>query len=101
MLIKIRQAVIVQKYDGVGDFQALLDAAMQSYGPRLGEALVRNFTGEAARSDLDFLVATLKKLVVSQPKAKTWMGQALDAETGSNKYVGDSEKRVWLQKVFK
>ena len=85
----------------MGDFQVLLDAAMQSYGPYLSERLVRNFTGEAARSDLDFLATTLKKMIVSQPKAKMWMGQALNAAMVSNKYVGESEKRVWLQKVLK
>ena len=85
----------------MGDFQALLDAAMQSYGPYLSERLVRNFTGEAARSDLDFLETPLMKLIVSQPKAKMWMGQALNAARVSIKYVGESEKRVWLQKVLK
>ena len=74
---------------------------MQLYGPHLATSLVKNVTGEAARSDLDYLAEPLKKLVVSQPKSRVWISHALEVETQANKHIGDNEKRIWLQKIFR
>ena len=95
------QVKLVQRYDGMVDFQSLLDQAVQLFGPQLCSKLMQNITGEAARSELSMLTQPLKKLIVGQPKAKMWMTQALEGNDTSNKRVGEAEKRLWLQKIFR
>ena len=79
----------------------MVDSIMQDYGPQLGQALVFNMGGEAARSELDFLAEPLKKLVSSQPRAKTWLMDALSSDAFPSGKVLEVEKRVWLQKIMK
>lgn len=79
----------------------MLNAAMQEYGPQLAYALIRGIGGDAARSELDTLSEPLKKLVVKQPKARQWLTDALASDTFPGKSVGDTEKRIWLQKVYR
>jgi hypothetical protein len=74
---------------------------MQDFGPRLVQTLINGIGGEAARSELDTLSEPLKKLVVKQPLAKQWITKALSSKEFPAKHVGDTEKRVWVQKIFK
>ena len=79
----------------------MVENALGEYGPLLGQALVRNIGGEAARSELDVLAEPLKKMVFSQPRAKMWLSDALFSDTFPSQIVGSVEKRMWLQKVLK
>lgn len=74
---------------------------MQEYGPQLSHAVIMAVGGQALRSDLDTLAEPLKALVTCQPKAKTWLADALSSETFPSKIIGPTEKRIWLQKILK
>lgn len=74
---------------------------MQEYGPQLSHAVIMGVGGRALRSDLDTLAEPLKALVTCQPKAKTWLADALSSETFPSKNIGPTEKRIWLQKILK
>lgn len=74
---------------------------MKEYGPQLSHAVIMGVGGQALRSDLDTLAEPLKALVTCQPKAKTWLTDALSSETFPSKNVGPTEKRMWLQKILK
>ena len=74
---------------------------MSEYGPKLTHAMVQNFGGEAARSELDTLAEPLKRLVAAQPMAKTWLSEALFNETFPSQKVGPTDKRMWLQKIMR
>lgn len=74
---------------------------MKEYGPQLSHAVIMGVGGQALRSDLDTLAEPLKALVTCQPKAKTWLMDALSSETFPCKNVGPTEKRMWLQKILK
>lgn len=74
---------------------------MQDYGPQLSHAVIMGVGGQALRSDLDTLAEPLKALVTCQPKAKTWLTDALSSETFPSKNIGPTEKRIWLQKLLK
>ena len=74
---------------------------MDIYGPKLGQTLIRNMGGEAARSELDVLVEPLKKMIISQPRAKIWLSDPLfDASFPSQK-VDSGSKRMFLQKIIR
>ena len=73
---------------------------MKEYGPQLCRALIRNISGEAARSELDVLSLPLKKLVFAQPQAKQWLADALSSTSFVSDKIGYTEKRVWLQKIM-
>ncbi|MCJ1247252.1 hypothetical protein MMC30_004466 [Trapelia coarctata] len=94
-------ASFVQVQEQPAHIQPLVDAVMEEYGPRLAYVLIKGIGGEAARSELDTLSEPLKKLVLKQPKARRWLTDALASDTFPGKSVGDTEKRVWLQKVYK
>ena len=83
------------------DVAMFVAAVTQQYGPQLCHLLVRNIGGEAARSELEILAEPLKKLIFAQPQAKMWLSNALSSEDFPSQKVGPSEKRVWLQKIFK
>lgn len=74
---------------------------MEEYGPQLSHAVIMGVGGQALRSDLDTLAEPLKALVTGQPKAKTWLADALSGENFPSKNVGPTEKRIWLQKILK
>ena len=73
---------------------------MDLYGPQLCHALIRNISGEAARSDLDTISLPLKKLVFAQPRAKRWLSEALNSASFVSDKVNSTEKRVWLEKAM-
>lgn len=77
-----------------------MQTAMQQYGPLLCRILVRQISGEAARSEMNMLAEPLKKLVFHQPRAKQWLSEALDSDSFPSTKVGPTEKRVWLQKIM-
>jgi hypothetical protein len=67
----------------------------------LAQALVYNIGGHAGRSELDKLSDPVKKLVVRQVNAKSWLEAALlDASFPSDK-VSDKDKQLFLQKIMK
>jgi len=96
------QAALVQKHElPSADMQAKLTIVLHEYGPQLAHILVRSIAGEAARSELDVLAEPLKKLVFAQPRAKAWLQDALTSATFPSTKVGESEKRVWLQRIMR
>ena len=91
----------MQKHDVSETVATMIHNFMDEYGPRLSKALIQNISGEAARSELDTLAEPLKKLIFSQPKAKTWLSDALLSDTVASQNVGLLDKRMWLQKIIK
>ncbi|APA08045.1 hypothetical protein sscle_03g028150 [Sclerotinia sclerotiorum 1980 UF-70] len=80
--------------------QHAITNALQHLGPLLSQALIYNIGGAAARSELDKLSDPLRKLVVSQVRAKSWLEAALmDGNFPSDK-VDQKEKMVFLSKVI-
>ncbi|KAJ8064622.1 hypothetical protein OCU04_006949 [Sclerotinia nivalis] len=80
--------------------QHAITNALQHLGPLLSQALIYNIGGAAARSELDKLSDPLRKLVVSQVRAKSWLEAALmDGNFPSDK-VDQKEKMVFLTKVI-
>ena len=74
---------------------------MEDYGPKLCHVLIRNISGEAARSDLETLTEPLRKLVVSHARAKSWLQDALSSHSFISQRVDESQKRIWLQQIIK
>lgn len=74
---------------------------MEQLGPSLAQALIYNVSGNAARSELDKLCEPLKRIVVRQVCAKTWLEKALTHVEISNQIVNDAERRIFLQKVIR
>lgn len=74
---------------------------MQHFGPLLAQALVYNVGGNGARSELEKVADPLKKLIISQVRAKLWLESALFHENFPNDKVSSNEKRVFLQKIIK
>ncbi len=91
----------MQKYDVSETVETMTRNVMDQYGPKLSQALVQNLGGEAARSELDTLAEPLKRLVSAQPKAKTWLSDALFSDAFPSQIVGPPDKRMWLQKIVK
>lgn len=73
---------------------------MHEYGPQLCHALVRNISGDAARSELDVISLPFKRMVFAQPQARTWLSDALQSDSFTSVKVDDTMKRLWLQKVM-
>jgi uncharacterized protein (UPF0147 family) len=67
----------------------------------LAQALIYNIGGHAARSELDKLSEPVKKLVVRQVNAKTWLEAALQDPNFPSDKVSDKDKQVFLQKTIK
>lgn len=78
--------------------QTSINAAMEQLGPLLAEALIYNIGGNASRSELDKIVEPLKKLVVRQVRAKSWLSNAL--QSLQNERIDDSAKKKFLQKLI-
>ena len=95
------QATFFQIRGHSSEVQPVFDKLMQGYGPQLSHAVIMGVGGQASRSDLDTLAEPLKALVTCQPKAKTWLTDALSSELFPSKNVGPTEKRLWLQKILK
>lgn len=81
--------------------RAAVSGAMEHLGPLVARSLARNLGGEAMRSELDKLSEPLKKLVVQQVRAQSWLEAALMAEDFPSDKVGPEEKRAFLKKVIK
>ncbi|PQE11948.1 hypothetical protein CJF31_00000059 [Rutstroemia sp. NJR-2017a BVV2] len=80
--------------------QEVITNALQHLGPLLAQALIYNIGGAAARSELDKLSDPLKKLVVSQVRAKSWLEAALREGNFPSDQVDDKEKMVFLTKII-
>lgn len=74
---------------------------MLRYGPELCHTLIRGISGEAARSDLDTLAEPLRKLVVSHPKSRKWLEDALFSYSFTSQKVSERDKNIWLQKIMR
>ncbi|KAB5558299.1 armadillo-type protein [Coniochaeta sp. 2T2.1] len=81
--------------------QASISGAMQHLGPLVSRSLIRNIGGDAMRSELDKLTEPLKKLVVQQPRAQSWLEAALVAEDFPSNKVSPEDKRMFLKKIIK
>jgi hypothetical protein len=81
--------------------QQSLDMIVTHFGPGLAQALIRNIGGDAARSELDFLADTVKKLVTRQTEVRLWVENALLSPTFPSQKVGDAEKKKFVQQIFK
>ena len=71
------------------------------YGPRLAQTLIWDIGGGALRSELDVLAEPLKKMVISQPKTKVWLSDALFSDDFPNKTLDMKSKRMFLQKIIR
>ncbi|QSZ30779.1 hypothetical protein DSL72_000337 [Monilinia vaccinii-corymbosi] len=80
--------------------QQTITNALQHLGPLLSQALIYNIGGAAARSELDKLSDPLRKLVVSQVRAKSWLEAALTNGNFPSDKVDQKEKMVFLTKVI-
>jgi hypothetical protein len=67
----------------------------------LAQALIYNIGGHAARSELDKLSEPVKKLVVRQVNARTWLEAALLDPSFPSDIVSDNDKQLFLQKIMK
>lgn len=81
--------------------QASTKQIIEQLGPFLAQALIYNVSGNAARSELDKIADPLKKLIVSQVRAKSWLETALFDNNGQESKAGESEKKFFLQKIIK
>ena len=91
----------MQKHDVSETVKMMIRNAMDEYGLALSLALVQNFGGGAARSELDTLAEPLKRLISAQPKAKAWLSEALSSDSFPSQNVSPADKRLWLQKITK
>jgi hypothetical protein len=83
------------------ELQAQISNATEALGPMVSRSLMRNIGGEASRSDLDRLSEPLKKLVVRQVGAQTWLESALFADDFPSVNVSLEEKGLFLKKIIK
>ncbi|KAI9706826.1 MAG: hypothetical protein M1820_004797 [Bogoriella megaspora] len=54
-----------------------INEVINYFGPALVAAIVHQITGQASRSDLDFIYDPIKKIIMAGPGAKVWFEQAL------------------------
>lgn len=81
--------------------QRSVDDVLTHFGPLLAEAIVYNIGGNASRSELDKVSDPLKKLVVRQIRAKTWLEGALFKTGPQNIALKDTDKKLFLQKIIR
>lgn len=74
---------------------------MEHLGPLIAQSLVQNIGGNASRSELDRLSEPLKKLVVQQARAKTWLEQALYSESFPSPHVSPEDRTLFLKKIIR
>jgi hypothetical protein len=67
----------------------------------VSKSLIFQVGGNAARSEVDRLCDPLKKLVVNQKHAQTWLEQALFGNDFPSTKVSPEEKRAFLRKILK
>ncbi|KAJ5043171.1 uncharacterized protein L3040_004552 [Drepanopeziza brunnea f. sp. 'multigermtubi'] len=79
--------------------QSSIEIAVQQIGPLLAQALIYNVGGHAARSDLEKLCHLIRKLVVRQVNAKSWLEAALMGDTFPSSTVTEKDKNLFLTKV--
>jgi hypothetical protein len=73
---------------------------MRTLGPMIAQSLVQNIGGNAARSELDKLSDPLKKLVVEQAQAQSWLEQALLSDSFPSSQVSREQKLTFLKKII-
>ncbi len=84
------------------DFSDLdITKTMEHFGPILAETLIYNFSGNAARSELDKLCEPLRRLVVQQVHSKAWLQSALFGKSFTSDKITDTDRKVFLQKILK
>ncbi|KAH8889540.1 ARM repeat-containing protein [Thozetella sp. PMI_491] len=79
--------------------QDTIAGAMNHLGPLLARSLIRNFGGDASRTELDKLSEPLKKLVVHSVQAQAWLEQALFDPSFPSTQVSEEDKRVFLKRI--
>ncbi|RMY44950.1 hypothetical protein D0865_10229 [Hortaea werneckii] len=80
---------------------ARMKEIVAAYGPQLALTLMRQITGLAQRSELDYVCEPLKALITNQPASKGWLEAALKSDMlpTINPAVGDREKQRFLQQI--
>lgn len=81
--------------------QLLLETAFAHLGPLLGQAVVKNISGTAARSELDKLCEPLKKLVANHVRAKGWIEQALLDPAFPAQHIAERDRAIFLRKIIR
>jgi hypothetical protein len=79
--------------------QTAINQVMDHLGPLLAEALIYSIGGNSSRIQLDKYFDPLKKLVIKQKRAKSWLAAALASL--QNDKISESDKSIFLQKVIK
>ena len=74
---------------------------MDHLGPLVAQCLVQNIGGNASRSELDKLSEPLKKLVVQQPNAHSWLEQALLSDNFPGTHVPPRDRTLFLKKIIR
>lgn len=93
------QATFIGLVNQPDELQESMNNAIQHLGPILAEALIFNFGGHAARSELDKLSEPLKKLVLKQAHSKKWIEAALLGSNFPSNNVTTKEKMFFAQKI--
>lgn len=95
----LRQTNFLRLESDDGEAQAAIDHALNLVGAPLAQALVKNYSGEALRTQLDKLSNPLRRLVVRHPKASQWLEAALQDQALPNDRVSATDKAVFLKKI--
>ena len=77
-----------------------VNQVMEHLGPALAEALIYNISGNAARSELDKISDSLRKLVVKQVRSKSWLEVALFQKNLPGDRIEEADRRIFLQKLI-
>ncbi|KAI6778247.1 Importin beta-like protein [Emericellopsis cladophorae] len=72
---------------------------MKTLGPLVSESLMRNFGGNASRSELDKLSEPLKKLITWYPAAPGWLESALEQVSFPGSRLNPREKTIFVKKL--
>lgn len=81
------------------DVQQSMTQVLDAYGPRLAAALMRQFGGQAMRSDLEFLCEPLKALLLHQRQSQSWLQDGLASIIPANQAMGSEEKSKFLRQL--
>ncbi|KAI1384480.1 ARM repeat-containing protein [Hypoxylon trugodes] len=80
--------------------RAIINNATVYLGPKLSEALIHNFGGKAARSELNKLCDPLKKLITQHVNARQWLQDALQGPSFPSELVTAEDKELFLKKII-
>ena len=82
------------------DVHQRINQVMALYGPKFTASLVRQFGGQAQRSDLDYLCEPLKALLLNQGSTQAWLQQGLQDGTFPSSKVGVDERMRFLRQIM-